>query len=147
VLEFKWMAKYSGGPTRLTTTLNRNKCRFEYFLFVCQRGGELANFTGMETVNQNLVIQSIYRWCTVVSWHWNDEKEVENVARGRIPRGTFSTEVHHISMSHERPCFMCFVVWPTTSLKLYIVFWDAGETRVSIVCHLQMHRDLITVRG
>ena len=31
-------------------------------------------------------------------------------------------ESHHISMSHERPCFICFVVWPTTSLKLYIVF-------------------------
>jgi len=27
---------------------------------------------------------------------------------------TFSTEGHHISMSHERPCFLCFVVWPTT---------------------------------
>ena len=25
---------------------------------------------------------------------------------------------------HERPCFICFVVWPTSSLKLYIVFWD-----------------------
>jgi len=35
-------------------------------------------------------------------------------------------ESHHISMSHERPCFICFVVWPTTSLKLYIVFWDGG---------------------
>jgi len=37
-----------------------------------------------------------------------DEPEVENVARVRS--------------SHERPCFICFVVWPTTSLKLYIVF-------------------------
>ena len=37
-----------------------------------------------------------------------DEPEVENVARGR--------------RSHERLCFICFVVWPTTSLKLlYIV--------------------------
>ena len=25
----------------------------------------------------------------------------------------------------------CFVTWPTTSLKLYIVFRDGGETRVS----------------
>ena len=33
-----------------------------------------------------------------------DEPEVENVARGRLP------------------CFKCFVVWPTTSLKLYIVY-------------------------
>jgi len=59
----------------------------------------------------------------------------------------FPTEGHHILMSHERPWFICFVVWPTTSLKLCIVFWDGGETRVSIVCHLKMHTDLITVRG
>ena len=37
--------------------------------------------------------------------------------------------------------------WPTTSLKLCIVFWDGGETRVSIVCYLKTHTDLITVRG
>jgi len=35
-----------------------------------------------------------------------DEPEVENVARWRSPNATFSTEGHHISMSHERPCFM-----------------------------------------
>jgi len=51
-----------------------------------------------------------------------DEPEVENVARGRSPSATFSTVGHHIPMLHERPCFICFVVWPTTSLKLYIVF-------------------------
>jgi len=73
--------------------------------------------------------------------------KVENVARGRSLSATFATEGHHISMSHERPCFICFVVWPSTSLKLYIVFWDGGETRVSIVWHLKMHTDLITVRG
>jgi len=50
-----------------------------------------------------------------------DEPEAENVARGRSPSATFSTEAH-VSMSHERPCFICFVVWPATSLKLYIVF-------------------------
>ena len=46
-----------------------------------------------------------------------DEREVENVALGLCPSATFSTEGHHISVSHERPCFICFVVWPTTSLK------------------------------
>ena len=51
-----------------------------------------------------------------------DEPEVENVARGHSPSATFSAEGHHISMSHERPCFICFVVWPTISLELYIVF-------------------------
>jgi len=63
------------------------------------------------------------------------------------PRATFLTQGNHISMSHERPCFICFVVWPTTSLKLYIAFWDGGETRVSIACHVKMHTDVITVRG
>ena len=70
-----------------------------------------------------------------------DEPEVENVARGRSPSATFSTVGHHISMSHERPCLICFVVWPNTCLKSY------SETRVSIVWHLKMHTDLITVRG
>jgi len=75
-----------------------------------------------------------------------DESEVKNVALGHSPSATFSAEGHHISMSHERPCFICFVVWTTTSLTLHIVFRDGGETRVSIVCHLKMHTDLITVR-
>ena len=43
---------------------------------------------------------SLYRWCTVLS-----------------PHVTFSNEDHHIWMSHEWPCFICFVVWPITSLK------------------------------
>ena len=30
-------------------------------------------------------------------------------------------------------------VWTTTSLKLYIIFWD--------ICHPKKHTDLITVRG
>jgi len=51
-----------------------------------------------------------------------DEPEVENVARGHGPSATFSFEGHHITMSHERPCFVCFVVLLTTNLKLYIVF-------------------------
>jgi len=51
-----------------------------------------------------------------------DEPEVENVARGRSPSAAFSTDGHHISMSHRLPCFICFVVWPITSSKLYIVF-------------------------
>jgi len=76
-----------------------------------------------------------------------DELEVENVARECSPSATFSTEGHHISVSHQRPCFICFVVWPTTSLKLYIVFWDGGKMRVSIVCHLKILTDLITVHG
>ena len=85
---------------------------------------------------ENWGISTLYRWCSAVS----------GLLRCALVRH-FQPRVHHISMSHERPCFICFVVWPTTSLKSYIVFWDGGETRVSIVSHLKMHTDLITVRG
>jgi len=34
-----------------------------------------------------------------------DEPEVENAALGLRPRATFLIEGHHISMSHERPCY------------------------------------------
>ena len=73
------------------------------------------------------------RWCMVVSGTWKYDD----------PR----LKMSHEGASHKRLCVMCFVVWPTTNLKLYIVFWDSGETRVSIVCHLKMHTVLITVRG
>ena len=47
-----------------------------------------------------------------------DEPEVENVARGHSPSAsaTFSTKGHHMSMSHERPCFIGFVVRDHLSL-------------------------------
>jgi len=51
-----------------------------------------------------------------------DEPKIENVALRLHPCATFSTEGHRISMPQERMCFICFVVWPSTSLKLYIVF-------------------------
>jgi len=34
-----------------------------------------------------------------------DEPEIENVARGRSPSATFSTEGHHISMSNDLHMF------------------------------------------
>jgi len=61
---------------------------------------------------------TLYRWCTVVSVTFKyDKPKVENVAQGHSPSATFSTEGHHIWMSHKRSCFICFVVWPTASLK------------------------------
>jgi len=57
---------------------------------------------------------TLYRWWMVVSPASKyDGPEVENVARGCSPSPTFSTEGHHIWMLLERPCFTCFVVWPT----------------------------------
>ena len=49
--------------------------------------------------------ETVYRRCKVVS------------ATFKCPSATFSTLVHHIWMWHEQPCFICFTVWPTTSLK------------------------------
>jgi len=34
---------------------------------------------------------------------------------GRSPSDDISTSGQHIWMFHEHPCFICFVVWPTTS--------------------------------
>jgi len=75
-----------------------------------------------------------------------DEAKVENVARGCSPGATFSATGHHISVSHERPCFICFVVWPTNH-KLKIVYRLKTVAKASIVCHLKMHTDLITLPG
>jgi len=70
---------------------------------------------------------TINRWPTVVGGTWKyDEPEVENVTRGCSPsvtflrpHVTFSTEGRHISLSHERLCVICFVVWPTTRILNY----------------------------
>jgi len=62
-----------------------------------------------------LVGTIIYTGCTVVSA--TSKYDEPEVARARSPRATFSTKGHHIWMSHERPCFICFVIWPITSLK------------------------------
>jgi len=75
-----------------------------------------------------------------------DEPEVEMSHGGaaRVRHFRPSVIIFHCRTNDRASCF---VVWPTTSLKLYIVFGDCGETRVSIVCHLKMHTDLVTVRG
>ena len=62
--------------------------------------------------NQNIVpkifwviMLTVYRWCTVVSRHWN-----------------MMTLSWKCRTRAGRPCFICFVVWPTTSLKLKTVY-------------------------
>jgi len=89
----------------------------------------------LRKIRWTLVLMSLYRWCTVVSGHWNMMN----------PRLKMSGVI--IFQCRTNDGASCFVVWPTTSLKLYIVFWDGSETRLSIVCHLKTHTDLITVRG
>jgi len=78
-----------------------------------------CHMNGVTELKQRFVIQMMHSSKWTLKY---DEPEVENVARGLSPSVTCSTERHHILMSHEGPCFICFVVWPTTSLKLYIVF-------------------------
>ena len=61
-----------------------------------------------------------------------DEPDVENVAWGLSPSATFSTKGRHIWMSHERPCFIGFVVWPAISLKydfwlIFNFYQQSGE--------------------
>jgi len=71
---------------------------------------------------------TLYWWCTVVSpTSKYDGPDVENVTRGRSLSATFSTEGHHIWMSREPPCFICFVVWPSSSLKydFFVNFYRA----------------------
>ena len=59
--------------------------------------------------------------------------EVEHVTRGRSPSVTSSTEGRPISMSHEVPCVICFVVWPTSDLVfgfwliIYNFYQQSGE--------------------
>ena len=50
------------------------------------------------------------------------------------PKCDISTEGHHILMSHKRPCFICFVVWPTISLKLWHIATppENNQTAVSL---------------
>jgi len=63
-----------------------------------------------------------------------DEPEVENVTREHSPSATFSTEGYHISMLHEQPFLICFVVWATTSLKYdFLVLSTIRRTRVASV--------------
>jgi len=64
---------------------------------------------------------TLNRLCTVVSVTLKyDKPEVENVAshEGAARVRHFQPRVHHLSMSHERPCLICFVIWPTTSLNI-----------------------------
>ena len=51
--------------------------------------------------NDKLLLSTLNRWRTVVSV-------------------TCSTEGRHISMSHELPGVICFVVWPTTRILNYM---------------------------
>ena len=91
--------------------------------------------------------QTIYRWCTVVSGHWNTMNPRSKMSHEGTARvGHFQPRVI-ILQCRTNDHASRFVVWPTTNLKLYIVFWNSGETWLSIVCHLKMHTYLITVRG
>jgi len=91
--------------------------------------------------------QTIYRWCTVVSGHWNTMNPRSKMSHEGTARVRHFQPRVIILQCRTNDHASLFVVWPTTNLKLYIVFWNGGETWLSIVCHLKMHTYLITVRG
>jgi len=91
--------------------------------------------------------QTIYRWCTVVSGHWNTMNPKSKMSHEGTARVRHFQPRVIILQCRTNDHASRFVVWPTTNLKLYIVFWNGGETWLSIVCHLKMHTYLITVRG
>jgi len=91
--------------------------------------------------------QTIYRWCTVVSGHWNTMNPRSKMSHEGTARVWHFQPRVIILQCRTNDHASRFVVWPTTNLKLYIVFWNGGETWLSIVCHLKMHTYLITVRG
>jgi len=47
--------------------------------------------------------------------HSNMLPEVDMSTWGHSPSGDISTEGQHIWLFREQLCFICFVVWPTTS--------------------------------
>jgi len=57
----------------------------------------------------------------------------------------FTGQMPFLMPNQQRQITEGQIVWLTTSLKLHIVFWVSGETWMSIICHLKIHTDLITV--
>jgi len=66
-------------------------------------------------------VRTFYETVNIQMMHgckWNIQiccPEVDMSSRGRSPCDDISTEGQHIWMFHEQACFICFVVWPTTS--------------------------------
>jgi len=56
---------------------------------------------------------------------------IDMSTRGHSPGGDISTEGQHIWMLHEQACFICFVIWPTTSIWI-IIYWKLSTTKVNI---------------
>jgi len=73
------------------------------------QGGGYLNSPNVGTSQQQPKV--FYRHYRDDAWYWVRHSNTMNL------RLKMSHKVHHIRMSHERPCFIYFVVWPNTSLK------------------------------
>jgi len=69
-----------------------------------------------------MVLRNDHNSCNItIMMHgckWNTQircPEIDMSSRRRSPSDDISTEGQHIWMFHEQPCFICFVIWPTTS--------------------------------
>ena len=69
---------------------------------------------------------TLYRWCTVEVRHSNMMNPRLKISHNSAARmrlfnwgstDNFQQKNEHIWMSHERPCFICFVVWLTTKIR------------------------------
>ena len=73
--------------------------------------------------------KTVNRWRMVVSGTWKYDDPRLYVTQGRSPSVTCSTEGRPISMSHERLCVICFVVWPTRFAYKMAAFLRVLPTR------------------
>ena len=103
----------------------KTSCELHSVLFAvcsCQQDGchNYANLIQRRCIQHFLCNRVIIQMMHGSEWTLKyDEPEVEIVVRGRSSSATFSTKNYHISMSHERPCFICFVVWPFIIIMTY----------------------------
>jgi len=90
---------------------------FQVFIWICKR----------KTVHSLTCCIKGLEYNSIQMMHgckWNIQMccpKVDMSTRRCSPSGDISTEGQHIWMFHEQPCFICFVVWPTTSrYKIWI---------------------------
>ena len=74
--------------------------------------------------------------CDIQIW-W---PSVENIAPGLRSRGTFSTSVHHIWMSHSLLCIICimlcciFIIFSDSNFVSVAIWWKTQFSKIGFRC-------------
>jgi len=74
--------------------------------------------------------------CDIQIW-W---PSVENIAPGLRSRGTFSTSVHHIWMSHSLLCIICimlcgiFIIFSDSNFVSVAIWWKTRFSKIGFRC-------------